>query len=137
MKKSMKLFGFFEKIVLWLLMFLIGLIIVGGIYELARQINQEMLCLDTPVVDISKFLNVLGSLLTVLIGLELLQTIKAYLHDNVLHVEMVILVAMVALARKIIVMDYSATSWHVLFGMATIIIALAGAYFIITRKKPS
>ncbi|MPM53099.1 hypothetical protein SDC9_99863 [bioreactor metagenome] len=72
-------------------------------------------------------------ILIVLIGIELLETIKAYLKDDSIHVELVILVAIIALARKIIVIDYQEASPGKLFGIAGLLLALAGAYFLIKR----
>ena len=74
-----------------------------------------------------------SSFLVVLIGVELLETIKAYLKDDSIHVELVILVAIIALARKIIVLDYSEASAGKLLGIAAIIVSLGISYFLIKR----
>ena len=47
----------------------------------------------------------LGGFLLVLIGIELLDTIKAYFRENTIHVEIVILLAIIAIARKVILLD--------------------------------
>jgi len=76
-------------------------------------------------------MGLLGSILIVLIGIELLDTIKIYLKDDVVHVEIVILVAIIALARKIIVMDFDKYSAWSLMGLATLVISLALGYYLI------
>ena len=48
---------------------------------------------------------VLGAFLLVLIGVELLDTIKAYFRENAIHVEIVVLLAIIAVARKVILLD--------------------------------
>ena len=48
---------------------------------------------------------VLGGFLLVLIGVELLDTIKAYFLENAIHVEIVVLLAIIAIARKVILLD--------------------------------
>jgi uncharacterized membrane protein (DUF373 family) len=76
-------------------------------------------------------MGLLGSILIVLIGIELLDTIKIYLKDDVVHVEIVILVAIIALARKIIVMDLDKYSYGMLIGMGVMLVALSLGYYLI------
>ena len=71
--------------------------------------------------------------LMVIIGLELLESIKAYLESHVIHVEVVLLVALVAVARKIILLDYKDISHSMLFAVAALVIALSVGYFVIRR----
>ena len=69
----------------------------------------------------------------VLIGIELLDTIKVYFKKNVIHVEVVILVALIAIARKVIVLDFQDYSGLEILGISAIIICLSAAYFLIKR----
>ena len=71
----------------------------------------------------------------ILIGLELLHTIKTYLTENSVHVEIVLVVAMIAMARKFIVLELKALPPLTLLGMASILIALAGSYFLIKKNR--
>ncbi len=72
-----------------------------------------------------------GYFLLVLIGLELLETIKAYLEKNEFHVEIIILVAIIAISRKVILLGTAPADE--LVGIALIIIALCGGYYLIRR----
>lgn len=83
------------------------------------------------ILDEKAMMNLLGSILIVLIGIELLDTIKIYLKEDVVHVEIVILVAIIALARKIIVMDFDKYSPWALMALSTMVIALAAGYYLI------
>jgi len=76
---------------------------------------------------------VFGFFLMVLIGLELMETIKAYLRDDRVHAEVVMLVALVAAARKVIILDYHEMAPEVLYGMALLIVALGISYYFIRR----
>ena len=67
----------------------------------------------------------------VLIGIELLHTVKIYLQERNLHVEVVVLVAMIAVARKVIILDYKETSAPVLFGLAGLFLSLAAGYYLV------
>lgn len=69
----------------------------------------------------------------VLIGLELLETIKTYLEEDRVHAEVVFLVAIVAVSRKVVILDYKETSTEMLFGMAALIVALGIGYYLVRR----
>lgn len=67
--------------------------------------------------------------LMILIGLELMKTVVMYLDKHVVHVEVVMSVAMIAIARHVIDMDLATTAPLGLVGTAAIIFALAVGYF--------
>ena len=69
----------------------------------------------------------------ILIGLELIETIKIYLVDESIHVEVIILVAIVAIARKIIILDLYKLPPVTLLGIAAIVLALCIGYFFLKR----
>lgn len=60
---------------------------------------------------------------------------KTYLSKNVNHVEVVIAVAMIAIFRKVIILDVKDLSGLSLIGIAAIILALTVGYFLIKRNK--
>jgi uncharacterized membrane protein (DUF373 family) len=69
----------------------------------------------------------------ILIGLELLESIRTYLSDELLHVEVVFLVAMIAIARKVIILEVKDLEPLVLMGIASIILALALGYYCVKK----
>jgi hypothetical protein len=71
--------------------------------------------------------------LLVLIGIELLDTIKVYFKKHDIHVEVVMLVALIAIARKIILLDFDKYSGIEVLGIASIVIALALGYYLIKK----
>jgi uncharacterized membrane protein (DUF373 family) len=80
---------------------------------------------------------VLGAFLLVLIGVELLDTIKAYFHENTIHVEIVVLLAIIAVARKVILLDPSGMSANEfgfeLMGIGVVVVGLAAGYYLIKK----
>ena len=78
-------------------------------------------------------MDIFDSFLIVLIGLELLETIKTFLKDNVVHVEVVMLVALIAIARKVIILDYDKYTGLEVMGIGVLIVALAVGYYFIRR----
>ncbi len=88
---------------------------------------------DHFIINLDNLMNVFGVFLLVVIGIELLDTIKVYFREHVIHVEVVMLVAIIAIARKIIVMDFALYSGAEILGIAAIMLALAGGYFLIRK----
>ncbi|MGD8520507.1 MAG: phosphate-starvation-inducible PsiE family protein, partial [Desulfobacterales bacterium] len=85
------------------------------------------------LLEIEELLEIFGFFLLVLIGVELLETIKAYLVEKVVHVEVVIEVALIAIARKVIILDLEKYEDLTLFGIAALILAIAIAIYAIKR----
>ncbi len=85
------------------------------------------------LINLDNLMNIFGVFLLVVIGIELLDTIKVYFRKHVIHVEIVMLVALIAMSRKIIVMDYENLQGLEMLGIASIIVALAGGYFLIKK----
>lgn len=75
--------------------------------------------------------SVFGGFLSVLIGIELLHTIKMYLKDDVVHVEIVLLVALIGISRHVIDLDIKNLEPITLFGISTLILALSAGYYLI------
>jgi len=62
------------------------------------------------LIRVQGLLEIFGYFLLVLIGVELLETLKAYLRKNVIHVRVVLEVALIAMARKVIIEDPNTVS---------------------------
>jgi uncharacterized membrane protein (DUF373 family) len=83
-------------------------------------------------------IQLLDRLLLLLIGLEVLQNITAYLKDQSIHTEMVLLTALTAVARKVIVMPPGHDKDPMLLlGVGAVIVCLAAAYFLLRFNKAS
>ena len=80
-------------------------------------------------------IDIFGLFLTVLIALEILENITAYLRKHIIQVELVIVTSIIAVARKIIILDFEKTSGIDLIGLATAISSLAISYWIIRRTS--
>ena len=76
-------------------------------------------------------------MLLVLIGVELVESVQLFLTDAHVHVEFVILIALIAISRKIIILDLANTSALSLLGIAALVIALAAGYFLIKGRRPA
>ena len=83
-----------------------------------------------------QLLLLLDRLLLILIGLEVLQNLTAYLRDHTFQTELVVLTALTAVARKLIVMPPGQEKDPLtLIGVGVVILCLAGAYALLRQRK--
>lgn len=80
-------------------------------------------------------LEIFGYFLLVLIGVELLETLKAYVRKDVIHVRVVLEVALIAMARKVIIEEPNTVPGATLFGIAALIFALGLAFYFERQAK--
>lgn len=74
---------------------------------------------------------IFGLFLNVLIALEILENITAYLKKHVVQVELVIVTSLVAVARKIIILDIEKTGGLEVIGLAIAILSLSLSFLVI------
>lgn len=125
----------FEKAIVVVLLVLMMIALLLATVELGVILYQEIMKPPAYILNLAEMLEVFGFFLMVLIGLELLETIKAYLLHDQFHLEVVFIVAMIAIARKIIIVDYKTITPMLLFGMAAAIIALSAGYYFVKRAR--
>ncbi len=116
------------------LLFLMGIVVIAAIAELAYEIVMGLIQPPGFFLDVRELLETFGIFLLVLIGLELMSSIHMYLSDHTIHAEMMFLVAMTAVTRKIVILETGTTEPLLLFGLAFLILALSGGYFLIRKK---
>ena len=127
----------FERIIVLILLVLMLIAVLASTVELAIILVQQLRKPPFLLLDVAEMLEVFGFFLMVLIGLELLETIKAYLEEDKVHAEVVLLVALVAIARKAIILEYKDLNPATLLAMAALIIALSTGFFAIKRALSS
>lgn len=123
----------FERIVIFLLMFLMALVVFLSVIELAWIVAKNMVAPPTALLKIDQLLEIFGLFLLVLIGIELLDTIKAYIQENVVHAEVVLMVAIIAISRKVIILDIKNIASATLMGIGVVIIALSIGYYLVKQ----
>jgi uncharacterized membrane protein (DUF373 family) len=106
------------------------LVILAAIGDLGFFLFQELF--SAPYGKFSTTLyTIFGLFLNILIALEILENITAYLKKHVLQVELVIVTSLIAVARKIIILDLKQVSAMDIIGLGVAIFALAISYWII------
>ena len=125
----------YERIVYLILIILFAVIVSFSIVQLV-VITFSALFVNSPGLLVDKeLLEIIGYFLLVLIGVELLATISVYMKENVIHVETVITVAIIAISRTVILLEPGSTSTNALNMLATaaIIISLCSGYYLVKK----
>ncbi len=125
----------FERVIIFSLVIMMCLVLLLATIDLAWIIIKDILTPPLFILEINELFEIFGLFMLVLIGIELLETIiKTYTSQNANHAKIVMAVAIIAVARKVIILDVDKYSAQSLIGIAAIILALSIGYYLIQRK---
>lgn len=125
----------FQKIVIMILVVLMAAVLLLSTFELAWVIIKDIITPPVFLLEIDELLEIFGLFMLVLIGIELLDTIaKTYMNEPSEHAQIVMAVAIIAIARKVIILEVKDLSGLALVGIAAIILALSIGYYLIRKK---
>jgi uncharacterized membrane protein (DUF373 family) len=136
--KISKLLEHFERFIIFILLFFLGIVVLISTYELVVILIRDIITSlregeSFLLLNSSDLLHVFSFVLLIIIGLELFEAVKQHLKSHVLQAEIILIVALTAIARKVIVLDYSNTEPLILIGIASLVVTLAGSYYLIRR----
>jgi uncharacterized membrane protein (DUF373 family) len=110
----------------------IGMVVVTlvSVYDLGLFLITKLF-VSSEIFLTTTLIEIFGLFLNVLIALEILENITAYLRNHVVQLELVIVTSLTAVARKIIIFDGSKSTGADLVGLALAIFALSVSYWIV------
>jgi uncharacterized membrane protein (DUF373 family) len=127
----------FEGLVAAVLTVVIALIIVVALYRLTFSVMAGLLLGVLDPLDHSVFQTVFGEILTLLIALEFNHTLQYVVtrDQSIIQTKVVLLIALLAVARKFIILDLQDVSADQLLGLAAITVALGLAYWLMRQRN--
>lgn len=125
----------FEDLVHRTLLFMLACVVLLATFELGWLIVKDALTPPLFLLEIDELLELFGQFLLVLIGLELIHSVKVYIEHREYHLEAVLAVALIAVARKIITLEAKALPEGTLLGIAAIVVALVLGYYLLQRSR--
>ena len=126
----------FERLLILSLVFMMAVVLLLSTIELGWVILKDIMSPPYMILEIDELLELFGIFMLVLIGVELLETIvKTYLNESTDHARIVIAVAIIAIARKVIILDVKDLSGTALLGIAAIILSLTVGYYLIRKTN--
>jgi uncharacterized membrane protein (DUF373 family) len=123
----------FEQAVALVLAFLVSGVIVVAIAHLVLAVGLHLFFNLLAPLDHAVFQDIFGMIMTVLIALEFNHTILSILHrkESIVQLRTVILIALLAMARKFIIIDVTAVEPLTVIGLAFAILALGSVYWLV------
>jgi uncharacterized membrane protein (DUF373 family) len=121
----------FEHAVVLVLTILLS---VSAIWKLAIKVLYSLVLSDTfDLTDLAAFQSVFGMVFTVIIALEFKRTLVLVTErtESVVQVRAVILIALLAIVRKLIILDISPSDAPQLLALAVATLSLGGGYWLV------
>ena len=115
------------------LLLLMVVIVSLSIVDLANIVWSSIAKPPYGRIDVSELIGLFSDFLLVLIGVELVETVRSYIQDRTIHVEVILAVGLVAITRKIIVLEPAHLEPLAMIGIAAIIIALAISFYLVHK----
>ncbi len=119
-----------ENVVAKILSLALSIVILIAVFDLVLFLIQDIFENNTSSYSKS-LIELFGLFLNILIALELLENITAYLKKHIVQVELVITTSLIAVARKIIIFDLQKYSNTDLVALGIAILSLATAYWLV------
>jgi len=136
-----RLMRLFERGILHIAQILLMLVILAAVIELwylfITAIHDRVLEIDSIPMLMQAVQRAFSGILLVVLGLELLETLRAYFTDHRVKLELVIVVALIAVSRHVINLDFEHLSGPSIAGIAAIIVALTAGYYLIRKASAS
>ena len=126
----------FERVITRILLVMMAVVVVLATIEVIWVVIKDVLTPPVFLLEIEELLDLFGLFLLVLIGLELLYSVKIFIEQREIHVESVLSVALIAVARKIIILDPKDQTEGILLGIAALVLALVIGYYVVKRSHP-
>lgn len=110
---------------------LMAFVIVLGVIDVGWVIWDKLSTPPYLQLDISEILATFGAFMAVLIAIEIFINITIYLREDVIHIEIVLATALMAIARKIVVLDTQQLAAEKIWGLAAIALAMSVGYYLV------
>lgn len=109
------------------------IVIISGVIDVGWTLYQRLLSPPHFILTIGDVLATFGAFMVVLIAIEIFQNIILYLRDDVIHVKIVLATALMAIARKIIILDYDTLEPQYVYATGLVLLATGFSYYLIHK----
>jgi len=126
----------FEKLIAIVLSVAIGVIIVISLIQVIRTIATMLLTNALNPLDHTVFQAVFGMIMTLLIAMEFMHSVVRITArgDSLMQVKTVLLIGLLALARKFIILDPAETSPEKIAALGAATLAIGAVYWLMRER---
>ncbi|UTW47943.1 phosphate-starvation-inducible PsiE family protein [Bacterioplanoides sp. SCSIO 12839] len=114
---------------------LMVLIIIWGVADVVFVVYQRLVEPPFLLLSVNDIFQVFAAFMVVLIAVEIFINIRLYLGTNVLPIQLVIATALMAIARKVIILDFDTITPNYIMGIAAVVLALGVSYWLVSKKS--
>ncbi|MCG8686870.1 MAG: phosphate-starvation-inducible PsiE family protein [Desulfobacterales bacterium] len=110
-------------------------VVIWGVVDVCWVIYKKLLTPPMFMLTISDILATFGAFMAVLIAIEIFVNICIYLREDVIHVQIVMATALMAIARKVIILDFTRIEYEYVWAMAAVVLAMSIGYYLVLRSS--
>lgn len=114
---------------------LMALVIMWSVADVVWVLYQRLNSEPILLLDHNDLFDVFGAIMLVLISIEIFINIRLYLGSNVIPIQLVVATALMAIARKVIVLDLDDTGPNYILGIGAVVLALGVTYWLVAKKE--
>ncbi|HEU4778536.1 MAG TPA: phosphate-starvation-inducible PsiE family protein [Steroidobacteraceae bacterium] len=130
--------NYFERAIIWFSQGLLVLLLTIVVFHTLRLIWVGFETRIFAVADISELQKLaqrgFAAVLLLMLGLELLDSLRTYFTEHRIRLEMILIVAMIALGRHVILLDVEHLDAMQLLGISALALSLTTGYFLVKRS---
>ncbi len=132
------LLNFSHGCIRWIVRFLTLMMIIVIAYsalDIVSIVTLKIINIPEFFITIDDLVDIFGAFLSVLIAIEIYENIVLYLRRDAIHVQVVVATALIAVSRKVIVMDFNKVEAFNILALGVLVIAVATAYWLVSSRK--
>ncbi|ABF08874.1 uncharacterized membrane protein (DUF373 family) [Cupriavidus metallidurans] len=139
-KITAKITFWFEQSILVAAQILLMAVILAMVIQLWIMFSSDILervsSIDTVPELMKSVQTAFSGVLLIILGLELMETLRVYFRSHRVRLETILAVAIIAVGRHVINLDVEHMSGGSLMGVAAVVLSLTGGYFLVRFKSP-
>lgn len=132
-----RLMRLFERGILHIAQILLMLVILAAAVELwylfVFALRDRVAQIDSIPMLMLAVQRAFSGILLIVLGLELLETLRVYFTHHRVRLELVIVVALIAVSRHVINLDFEHVPGLSIIGIAALIVALTAGYYLLRK----
>ncbi len=121
------------KLAVKVLAILMVLVIFWGVADVVYVLYKHLMSPPFMLLNITDIFKTFAAFLAVLIAIEIYQNIVLYLRTDVIPIKLVIATALMAIARKVIIIDFSTVTSDYIFATAAVVLSLGITYYLVGK----
>lgn len=125
-----------EKYVFYLLIYFLYTFIALEIIELLYAFVKALIEIsdeDRLFLDTHQTAAVIPVFFMILIALEMIDTLRMYMKDHTLQAQGILVIGLIAVARKVLIADLAHGDPMISFGLSSLVLTLAIAYYLVRK----